>query len=556
MASLAERFEAQVDRTGEHHRWLGARNPERGTGRLKVNGRQVTAHRLAWELANGPVPRGARVLACDDEPSCVRIEHLRLVGAPAPEPPKPRARKGSGSLRRVAPGSWKLTVTGVHADGTTHRLYRTVYVDTEAEARGELARFVTEVLEADGTTRPDGRHVTFDAAVRRFLFDHVRDERGREPKTVDDYWRTHVRWFSPPLGDRLVRDLTRPMFDERFGAMRKAGLSRSRMNQARSIYSPFFRWAIHQGMTTRNPMVGYQLPTSTHVSREIVPPEVEEVALLLATAFEVVPDVAEVLVLGATTGMRRGELVGIRASSLRLDKQQLRVTTAVSGKRVKPMKTRTERDVALDEETTAMLARILDHRRDVAAFVDVSLADDPYLFSQAPDSSTPMPPDYVTKRVAVLKGHLGIDNKHPATIAAEDEALRLYRGAPQPRPKGKTGPNPKGGMTFAEIGAALARSERWAFLAVDAAQRREAAKAAGARSFDGSVLALRKFTSSELLDAGFSVAAVAQRQGHGPQVLVKHYGKRRESADRKAAEHLGRVVHHPLSPARTMERHG
>jgi len=98
-------------------------------------------------------------------------------------------------------------------------------------------------------------------------------------------------------------------------------------------------------------------------------------------------------------------------------------------------------------------------------------------------------------------------------------------------------------MTFGEIGKALGRSERWASLAVAAAERREAASTSPRRRFDGSVLALRKFTSSELLDAGFSVAAVAQRQGHGPQVLVKHYGKRRLSADRKAAEHLGRVVH-------------
>lgn len=320
------------------------------------------------------------------------------------------------------------------------------------------------------------------------------------------------------------------------------------MNQARSLYSPFFRWAIHKGMTTRNAMVGFELPISSHIAREIVPPEVEEVALLLATAFEVVPDVAEILVLGATTGMRRGEFVGIRASALQLDKRQLRVTTAVSGKWVKPTKTRTERDVALDDETAGMLARILERRREVAAFVGVPLADDPYLFSHAPDSSTPMPPDYVTKRVALLKSHLGIENKQSATIAAENEALRLYRGDPQPRPKGRTGPKPKGGMSFAEIGAALGRSERGASLAVEAAERREAAAASGVRPFDGSVLALRKFTSSELLDAGFSVAAVAQRQGHGPQVLVKHYGKRRESADRKAAEHLGRFVHLPLSP--------
>lgn len=84
---------------------------------------------------------------------------------------------------------------------------------------------------------------------------------------------------------------------------------------------------------------------------------------------------------------------------------------------------------------------------------------------------------------------------------------------------------------------------------MQSAQRREAAPAGDAPPFDGSVLALRKFTSSELLDAGFSVSAVAERQGHGPQVLVKHYGKRRRSADRRAAEHLGAVVHGSRSAA-------
>jgi hypothetical protein len=64
-------------------------------------------------------------------------------------------------------------------------------------------------------------------------------------------------------------------------------------------------------------------------------------------------------------------------------------------------------------------------------------------------------------------------------------------------------------------------------------------------SFDGSILALRKFTSSELLDAGFNISMVATRQGHGPQVLMKHYAKARQSAGRRSAEHLGRAVHGP-----------
>lgn len=62
------------------------------------------------------------------------------------------------------------------------------------------------------------------------------------------------------------------------------------------------------------------------------------------------------------------------------------------------------------------------------------------------------------------------------------------------------------------------------------------------------MIALRKFTSSELLDAGFNISVVAQRQGHGPQVLTKHYSRSRRSADRRAAEHLGAIVH-PRSAA-------
>jgi hypothetical protein len=156
-----------------------------------------------------------------------------------------------------------------------------------------------------------------------------------------------------------------------------------------------------------------------------------------------------------------------------------------------------------------------------------------------------MPPDYFTKRVAVLKGYLGIENKRPEVVALEDEALRLRRSPPGPRPSGRTGPLPNGGMSLHEVGQRLGRSEYWAGLAVAAAERREHAAASGHADldFDGSILALRKFTSSELLDAGFNVSMVAQRQGHGPHVLTRHYSKSRASSDKRAAEHLGRVIH-------------
>lgn len=215
----------------------------------------------------------------------------------------------------------------------------------------------------------------------------------------------------------------------------------------------------------------------------------------------------------------------------------------MSGTRVKSTKTRRERSLYIDEATVAMLRRHCDETDEQAKFVGAVLDADPYVFTLALDGSAPMSPDYVTRRVGVLKGRLGIEEKKSDTVTREDEALRLFRRKAASRPV-TAGPAPKGGMSLREIGAALDRSERWAALAIAAAERRETAGRRGlSLSFDGSILALRKFTSSELLDAGFNVSMVAQRQGHGPQVLVKHYAKSRRSSDRKAAEHLGRVVH-------------
>jgi integrase len=266
---------------------------------------------------------------------------------------------------------------------------------------------------------------------------------------------------------------------------------------------------------------------------------------LLETAIEVVPDVAPLLTLGAVTGMGRGELATVRRSRLHPGEGQLTVDAATDGKRVKPTKTRKERRVAVDPETMDMLLRHCAQMDERAELCGLNVAPDACVFSLALDCSAPMPPDNVTKRVALLKEHLGIANKRADTITLKDQALHMYRQPPKQRRAGEAGRSSVGGMSYHAIGRQLGRSERWATLAVASAKRRQAVQARGDRThtmFDGSILALRKFTSSELLDAGFDVSMVAQRQGHGPQVLAKHYAKAARSADRKAAEHLGRVV--------------
>ena len=47
-------------------------------GRVKVGGRRIGAHRYAWSLVNGPIPKGLQINHTCDNGRCVRIEHLWL----------------------------------------------------------------------------------------------------------------------------------------------------------------------------------------------------------------------------------------------------------------------------------------------------------------------------------------------------------------------------------------------------------------------------------------------------------------------------------------------
>ncbi|MGH9179395.1 MAG: hypothetical protein ACRD0N_12685 [Acidimicrobiales bacterium] len=256
-----DRFDALVDRSGEHHLWKGAVNPQRGTGRLKVAGRQVTADRHAWELARGPLPATAKVRACPEEPACVRLDHLTVEGAALRTRPVARARKGSGSVREVRPGVWKLSVTAPREDrGSARRVHRVVNVRTAREATDELASFEAEV-RSSGRPPAEAASLRFDEAEERFLTEHLGDEKGREDKTIWGYRAVHHKWFAPHIGARLVRDIDEATLDRLFGRMRLAGLSRSSLNQAKSLYMPFFSWARQRGLTRRNPMAEFQLPT-------------------------------------------------------------------------------------------------------------------------------------------------------------------------------------------------------------------------------------------------------------------------------------------------------
>jgi hypothetical protein len=127
--TLRERFEPKVDRTpglgpnGDCHEWTACRGRD-GYGQIKAGGKMLGAHRVAWELVNGPIPEGMCVLHRCDNPPCCRVEHLFLGSQAlnmADMNAKGRQPKGSDNGRAKLTEADIPEIRGLLAEGVVQR---------------------------------------------------------------------------------------------------------------------------------------------------------------------------------------------------------------------------------------------------------------------------------------------------------------------------------------------------------------------------------------------------------------------------------------------------
>lgn len=76
MIPTIESMLANTQRNGECLEWTRAKQ-SRGYGVL-WDKKQKLAHRVMFELVNGPIPEGMELLHSCDNPSCINPEHLRI----------------------------------------------------------------------------------------------------------------------------------------------------------------------------------------------------------------------------------------------------------------------------------------------------------------------------------------------------------------------------------------------------------------------------------------------------------------------------------------------
>ncbi|HEY3942913.1 MAG TPA: site-specific integrase [Acidimicrobiales bacterium] len=310
-----------------------------------------------------------------------------------------RVRREKG-IREIRPGVYEVQVH-VGRDPITGRVRQVSRTTSQgiADARRLRARLLVEVAQGrHGRTPP-----SLGAALAAWL-DHL-DRSGRSPTTLAEYRRKVDRVIGPALGDRRLDALSAGDLDTFYARQLQAG------NAARSVlhYHRIIGAALHQaerwGWIDRNVARQATPPTSGPVTPAIPSPERVRALIAISSASRA-PQMAAVITVAASTGLRRGELCALRWCDVDWDGRLLAVRRSIwqAGGRwgVKGPGAHRERRLAMGDQTIRVLS---ERRARVVAAARAAggvLSDDAYVFSPAVDGMRPMLPDTVTSGFARL----------------------------------------------------------------------------------------------------------------------------------------------------------
>ena len=178
-----------------------------------------------------------------------------------------------------------------------------------------------------------------------------------------------------------------------------------------SILSGAFAAAQRWEWTNRNPADSAKPPTAIRQTIPATSPEA--VAKVIAEARRRNAALGLYLWLVVVTGVHRGELCGLQVRDIHLDQGLVHVAfnyVVRGGQRVrKDTKTHQDRWLAIDPDTSTLIATYLDEIRAALAAVGVELADDAYLFSNDPAHARPWNPDWATHRVGDAADAVGVE---------------------------------------------------------------------------------------------------------------------------------------------------
>ena len=151
---------------------------------------------------------------------------------------------------------------------------------------------------------------------------------GRSPTTLASYRYKVDAVLLPAIGELEIGALTVLRIDQLYGDLLESGMSAASVNHHHRILRAALSQAARWGLVANNPVRLATPPRSRPAP--CAPPSPAEVRQLIDEAkVSPSPMLGSVIMLAATTGMRRGELAGLRWSAVDLERRQIDVASSI-----------------------------------------------------------------------------------------------------------------------------------------------------------------------------------------------------------------------------------
>ena len=271
---------------------------------------------------------------------------------------------GEGSIRKRKDGRWEGRYTAGHDPETGKPIYRNVLGKTQSEVKEKLKTAIQETQSLDFSKT--GQYTVgqwMDVWYENYAKIKVRPS---SHQTYKGYIENHIK---PNIGDIPLEKLTtldlqrlyktllaRGRVDRLESKWQPRGLSPKTVRNIHQILSSALKLAQEQRIILTNPAEGCALPKVEHREMKTLP--VEQLQSFLREAKD--SGVFELYYLELATGLRRGELLGLKWEDIDLEHGDLRVRRQIAridGRVVEaPLKTRNAyRTLPLAEDTVSIL---------------------------------------------------------------------------------------------------------------------------------------------------------------------------------------------------------
>ena len=326
------------------------------------------------------------------------------------------AKRGQneGSIRKRKDGTWEARVTiGISADGKQQR--KSLYGKTRQEVSAKMTDLLNN-LQKGIITNPT--EMTLAEWLDFYMLEYKKQY--VKPTTYNNYTVKVKNHIKPAIGHYKLKALRQDIIQKFVNSLSGKGLAPSTVIDIFKVLSNALETAVDDGLIVRNVANRVKLPKTTKPQITVLTQEQQNAFVEQAK----VTYMGVVYIFDLCTGMRLGELLGLKWQDIDFEQNQLHIKRII--RKVKdpdnpeehwhlefgtPKTPTSERIIPLNETAIKVLADVWEQQEKNKEKANTAYEDNDLVFCT--QLGRPLDPNNIRRTCYSICAKIGVSNIHP-----------------------------------------------------------------------------------------------------------------------------------------------